>query len=254
MIYKYKKPSDILKNKRIHHTFTDKQKHTWITVEKGNRIIGEIRPGDKFRSDDYIVDGDHRLTVTPVAKKKMLFQSCIGYLPCITEDDEKCTVAVYRYNWRRITAILVIALALCAGLLWGILTWYRSTFPTITKDDIVAMQLPDSMQNTDSGSYSIPDYTLIRKNIDNDKTDTWLFNVEGNPYDLAYEIYLKEDHQLLYRSPIIGAGEGIEGMTLYEDLPAGEYEYTLECKVYEQDSQTEIGVQTFEGVLEIYEE
>lgn len=122
------------------------------------------------------------------------------------------------------------------------------------QDEVIHVELPDSMHNTDPDGYSIPDYTSIRKNVNNDKTDTWLINVSDNPYDIRYEIYLKGESKALYQSPILGEGDVIKGMTLNQQLKQGNYEYTIICILYSKGTQNEIGEQTMEGVLEVYEE
>ena len=244
MKYVYNEPGD------MKGVWKDLSGQEWGYGDKKGEVVAEVRKKATTKNDAYLETKDHQIPVDPPRKRRKLFEKTVGYLPCTAEGEEACIRIMVPSYGRIFSAILVIVL-LCGAVVFGINRLISSNYP---QDEVIDVKLPDSMKNTDSDSYSIPDYTLIRKNAANAKTDTWLFNVEGNPYDLAYEIYLEEDHKLIYGSPILRSGEGIEGMTLYEDLPAGEYEYTLECKIYEKDSKTEIGVQSFEGVLEVYEE
>lgn len=254
MIYRYRETDAKEGSRETHQIYRDRQGHEWILEKKSNdETVGEIRPGNNLETNDYVMDENYRLHITPVSKKRKFFQKCKGYLSCISDNGQKCNIVVYQYSWKKIMALLMGTLLICGGLLWGAIRWYHSTLPTITKDDIVIVQMPDSFENVEQGSYSIPDYTELRWNLKNPQTVTWLFNVEGNPYDISYKITL-EDGRVLYESQILKPGESITGFTPYYLLSEGRYKYTMECYLHDQENGDIVNTQEMEGVLEVYDE
>ena len=241
MRYSYRKPD------HAYGFWRDDKGNQWKYGKMHGKLVGDTGLNLKTKKYAFLMDGDRKLPIEPPRKRLGFFESIIGYLPCYADSEEGC-VRIVKISLRKINVALFLIIALVCVSMYG---FYRSVHEA-TMDEVIYLELPESMHNTDSSGYSIPDYTTIRKNENNDKTDTWLINVNGNPYDLSYEIYLKDGNELLYRSEILSEGEVIQGMTLYKELSAGEYEYSLICKVYNHGSTEEISTQNFDGILEVY--
>lgn len=243
MNYEYRQPEN------IQGRWKDAHGYIWKYGKKEGVVFGEIRRKNKLESQTFLCDDVHQIPVSPVSRKRGLFERVIGYIPCAAEEKEGC-ICIVAPHYARIIALIVAFCIIVSGSIF----WMSMNMQGTLQDEVIHVELPDSMHNTDPDGYSIPDYTSIRKNVNNDKTDTWLINVSDNPYDIRYEIYLKGESKALYQSPILGEGDVIKGMTLNQQLKQGNYEYTIICILYSKGTQNEIGEQTMEGVLEVYEE
>lgn len=241
MKYEYMVPD------RVQGVWKDEQGCLWEYGDREGTVFGEVRRKSKVESQSFLHDDAHQIPVTPLQKRRGMFERVVGYIPCACEGERGC-VCIVAPGYGRMA---MIAVALCI-MVAGVIYFMSRDMAEDKTDEVIHVELPDSMQNTDPGSYTILDYTSIRKDVNKEKTDTWLINVSDNPYDISYEIYLKGESQSLYSSPILGEGDMIQGMTLKKDLEVGEYEYTIVCTLYSSETQEEIGEQTMEGVLEVY--
>lgn len=243
MKYEYRLPKKVL------GIWKDEHGNMWEYGEKEGVVFGEVRRKCKLESQTYLHVETYQIPVTPLRKKRRLFEKVIGYIPCSLEDEEG-SICIVAPAYGKICAMILAVSIIVAGAI----SWMNMSMERTLQDEIIHVELPESIHNTDPEGYSIPDYTSIKKNINKDKTDTWLINVNGNPYDMSYEIYLKGESKALYQSPILGDGDVIKGMTLNQNLKQGNYEYTIICIFYSKGTQNEIGEQTMEGVLEVYDE
>lgn len=241
MNYEYKSSDN------VNGKWKDSYGNVWEYGKQSGQVFGEIRKKVTHDTHDYLWNGNCRIEVMPVSQKTGFFNRIIGYIPCCLGDEKGC-IRIVGQSYYRIVGILMIAIMLVTG---GFL-WMKDYQSVKIQDEVIHLDLPDSMHNDDPSGFSIPDYTSITKNVDNAKTDTWLVNVNDNPCDIGYEIYLDQDEKPIYTSPILKEGDVIQGMTLDKKLPVGHYNYTMVCTLYESKTQNIIGEQTLEGVLEVY--
>lgn len=212
-------------------------------------LFGDVYRTSKYTTDNRLVDGQDSLEVGAVQKKTGIFHKITGYIPCMDSGGNRGSVRIISLAWERILTLCVILLLLMAACIY----LYRSN--TGPKDLIEDFTFPTQMENTEEGKVSIPDYTVLEKQEDEEKTMTWLYNVTGNPYGMQYVIYLDEGKQLLYESEILQPGQVIRGFTPEADLKEGVYPYEMEVRLFElSDSREEVSVQKFEGEYRVYGE
>ena len=241
MNYEYKIPD------KVKGLWKDSNGNVWEYGEKYGRVFGEVSKRVTLDTDDILSNENCQIEVMPTRKKAGLLDRNIGYIHCCHNGEDGCVRIIGKSYLRIVVILFIIAICMGSGILW--MSRHQKA---LKEDEVMYLELPDSMQNDDADSFSIPDYTSITKDVQKDKTDTWLFNVDGNPCDVRYEIYLSGEQEAIYSSEILKAGQVIQGMTLERELSVGNYNYTMICILYEAGTQKVIGEQTLEGVLEVY--
>lgn len=227
----------------------DEHGYMWEYGQKNEKVMGEVRRKAKVETQDVMVSENHQICITPVSRRTGIFERTVGYLPCTLNGEEGC-IAIVDVSWMKLIITAVAVFMLIAGAVVA-LTGYPHGRKT---DEVIHLELPDILHNDDPTGYTIPDYTAIDKNVHNERTDTWLVNVNDNICDISYEIYIDGSSSPIYSSPVLGEGDVIKGMTLEDDLTVGDYSYTMICTLYSPGTQDVIGEQTMEGVLHVYDE
>lgn len=214
--------------------------------QKTEPVFGDV--SSKYETSDELVADDSVLEIGTLQTKVGCFKKVAGYIPCTDEQNNPGSIRIIRYAWKRILflTVLPVLLLLMAGL------YLMDGKP---KDAIEDVTFPVEMENTDEGTVSIPDYTILEKQEDENKSMTWLYNVSGNPYALQYVIYLNDDNKLLYKSDILQPGQVIRGFTPFLDLESGNYSYKMEVNMYALDDlESPISVQVINGEYFVYNE
>lgn len=227
----------------------DSQGYLWEYGDRTGKLFGEARRKSRVTAEDVLVFENHQIAITPVSRRLRLTERLEGYLPCVVNGESGCIRIVSKSYIRVIVAIAAAVVLVASGILWAM-----ENRQAKVQDEVIHMELPDSLHNDDPTGYTIPDYTVIDKNVHNERTDTWLINVNDNICDISYEIYIDGSSNPIYSSPVLGEGDVIKGMTLKDDLTVGDYSYTMICTLYTPGTHDVIGEQTMEGVLHVYDE
>lgn len=103
----------------------------------------------------------------------------------------------------------------------------------------------------DGPGFRIPDYHSAVIHGEPLRIRAPLFNPEGNSQDLAFEVQLAGSGDPIYRSGLIGPGQGVESFAPAEPLEAGEYVATLIIHAYTSNGVEEQGAEKAEFILRI---
>lgn len=241
-------------NKNI---WEDKKKNKWKYIDKNSfqkenngksYFFGDV--GKKGQNSDYILKDDNQeVSVYKYRQKVSFFEKIEGYIYCKEEaTSDYGYIRIIKYSWEKISAILLICLALLIG---GFFFLKNNNGPVLDKAAI-AYEMPGGIVNEDPESISLPGYSIITYRLSEGKVNIPLINPKGNLCYFCYNIYLKDTGELLYRSGYIKPGTAIVEYEFNKNLEKGSYDIIINVEAVDIDDHTiPLNSGEMEAVLEV---